>query len=232
MSRMFLIPTPEGLKPMTTWNVYIGCRHFCSYCNARKAAETRFRRIARYRDGFEPKLVESELRRQFKPGEFVFVAYMGDISFATREETRLILMGIAHFPETSFLFCSKNPRVFSEWHLEFPTNLYLGTTLETNRDYHLSKAPPPLLRLQALAAIDWPKKFVSIEPIMDFNLEMFVSWLHWLKPAIIEVGGDNYSNGLPEPSGPKLADLLERLRRLHFTVVEKEGLERILKKEQ
>ncbi|GAH41335.1 unnamed protein product, partial [marine sediment metagenome] len=69
-----------------TWNVYVGCGHDCTYCNARKAAETRFRHILRYRDGFTPHLVEEELDRCFKPGQFIFVAYMGDIAFATKEE--------------------------------------------------------------------------------------------------------------------------------------------------
>jgi protein gp37 len=211
----------------STWNVYKGCSFECSYCYARKAALTRFKHVERYLDGFTPKLIEKELDRRFKPGEFIFVAFMGDISFATREDASLILSRIRLFPKTWFLFCSKNPGVYEKWNVEFPPHLYLGTTLETNRDYRLTKAPPPLLRLKDLVKIPWPRKFVSIEPIMDFDLEIFVSWLHWLKPAIIEVGADNYHNHLQEPSGSKVASLLEHLRDICPTVVEKEGLERL-----
>lgn len=223
MSRMFLI---DG-KPMKTWPIFVGCDFNCSYCNARRLALTRLKHNPRYKDGFKPHLVESELSRKFKPSDFIFVAYMGDIAWCPREYVERILARIRILPGNNFLFCSKNPGVYEKWNVEFPSNLYLGTTLESNRDYRLTKAPPPLIRLKDLVKIPWPRKVVSIEPIMDFDLEIFVSWLHWLKPAIIEVGADNYHNHLREPSGSKVASLLEHLRGFCPTVVEKEGLERL-----
>lgn len=227
MSRMFLLPTNEGMKPMRTWNVWVGCRFECSYCSARKAALTRLKHNDYYLDGFTPKFIEARMNQRFKPGDFIFVAYMGDIAWCPREWVERILARIRISPGNNFLFCSKNPGVYEKWKLSFPPNLYLGTTLETNRDYRLTKAPPPLIRLKDLVKIPWPRKFVSIEPIMDFDLEIFISWLHWLKPAIIEVGADNYHNHLQEPSGSKVASLLEHLRDICSTVVEKKGLERL-----
>lgn len=108
MSRMFLI---DG-GPMRTWNCFVGCDFQCTYCNARKAAETRFSHLERYQDGFKPKFIRRELRRSFSPGEWVFVAYMGDISFASREVVISILDRIPRFPETNFLFCTKQPLVY------------------------------------------------------------------------------------------------------------------------
>ena len=101
-----------------TWNVFIGCRFNCSYCSARKAAETRFRHIERYKDGFIPKLVEKELSRQFKPGQFIFVAYMGDISWALQPWVDSIVERIRQFPDTNFLIQSKCPERF--WDFTFP----------------------------------------------------------------------------------------------------------------
>lgn len=223
MSRMFYI---DG-KPMVTWNIFVGCEFECSYCNARKAALTRFKHIPRYKDGFRPHLVEGELKRTFKPNQFIFVAYMGDISFATPYEVNLILNRITQFPETKFLLCTKNPSYYHHWQLSLPHNIYLGTTIETNRQHFISKAPTPLNRYRDLEAYPHPHKFLSIEPIMDFDLEELTHWAKLLQPDIIEIGADNYHNHLPEPSPEKLEQLLVNLKTICPKVIEKEGLERL-----
>jgi DNA repair photolyase len=221
MSRMFKTVS-------RTWNVFKGCRFDCAYCNARKMAATRLKESPRYKDGFTPRLVTEELSRRFRPGEFIFVGYMGDISFATREEVGFILaQTIEFFSETSFLFCSKNPAIYSSWELAYPDNLYLGTTIETNRSYGLSKAPPPLERFQAMAELQHARKFVSIEPVMDFDLEVMTRWLREMKPDIVEIGADNYRNHLPEPPWEKIKALLASLREFVPRLVEKDGLHRL-----
>lgn len=221
MSRMFKTVS-------RTWNVFKGCRFECTYCNARKMAKTRLKDMPRYRDGFTPHLVVEELGRRFRPGEFIFVGYMGDISFATRDEVGFILaQTIEFFSETSFLFCSKNPAVYFSWELTYPDNLYLGTTIETNRDYGLSQAPPPLERFRAMAELRHARKFISIEPVMDFDLEVMTRWLKEIKPDIVEIGADNYHNHLPEPPWEKVEALLEALREFVPRVIEKDRLHRL-----
>ena len=214
-----------------TWNVFVGCLHECVYCNARKAAETRFRHIPRYRDGFTPKLVEKELCRKFRSGQFIFVAYMGDIAFATREQFLRILARIREFPETYFLIQSKNPKQLYDWRVDWgitlPPNVYLGTTIETNRRWGPTKAPPPYERFVYLTGYPHNFKFLSIEPIMDFDLEELTRWVKLLQPDIIEVGADNYHNNLPEPPWWKVERLLENLRAICPKVIEKEGLQRL-----
>ena len=220
MSRMF--------KSITkTWDVFVGCLFDCSYCNARKAALTRFKHLARYKDGFKPHLVESELDRKFKPGEFIFVTYMGDIAFASIEEIYLILDRIKQFPETRFLIQTKCPAIFKGWGFLFPPNVYLGTTLETDKPHSFSEAPIPEVRAKWLAHFPHPHKFVSIEPIMDFEPKYFLYMIENIKPEIIEVGADNYHNHLPEPNPFKLDFLLTALRTICPTVIEKSGLERL-----
>ena len=220
---MFLI---NG-KPMKTWNVCVGCDFNCTFCNARKAALNRLKHAQRYQDGFHPKIVPEEMTKTFKPDDFVFVGYMGDISFAPRPWVALILSKVRQYPQTWFLFCSRNPACFSRWNFDYPDNLHLGTTIETDIDYGLSKAPTPERRFIAMATLSHPRKFISIEPIMDFNLAHLIAWLKLIKPEIIEVGADNYHNHLPEPPEWKIRCLLECLKEICPTVVEKPGLDRL-----
>lgn len=232
MSRMF----HYNGKPMKTWNVWVGCDFHCTYCQARKMALTRLRNSPRYRDGFNPHLVEKELSRKFKPGDFVFVGYMGDISFASPPIIIDLCQRISEQPDVKFLFCTKNPSCYITWGTDFPDNLYLGATIETDRDYHeLTKAPPPEERFMAMEALKHEHKFISIEPLMEFHLRTMVDWIKEIGPEIIEIGPDNYNNKLPEPcwSHPdqkapqKVTCLLETLREFCPTVVEKTGLERL-----
>jgi len=210
-----------------TWNVFVGCLFDCSYCNARKAATTRFKHLERYKDGFKPHLVESELKRTFKPGQFIFVAYMGDIAWATVSDIAQILARMRLFPATNFLLQTKSPRIFATYHMNIPPNVYLGTTLETDKSHDFSKAPHPEFRARWLAAYPHPHKFVSLEPIMDFTPKYLLYLIETIKPDIIEVGADNYHNHLPEPSPEKLEQLLANLRNICPNVIEKDGLERL-----
>lgn len=222
-SRMFQV----GGKPMKTWNVFVGCDYQCTYCNARRLATTRLKNSPRYKDGFTPHLVREEFARRFSPGDFVFVGYMGDISFAGLPIVRDICRIIHEQPEVDFLFCSKSPDHYLKWDLLWPENLHLGATIETNRDYKLTRAPAPLYRYMAMRALNHPKKFISIEPVCDFDLDVMLSWISEIDPQIIEVGADNYKNGLPEPPWEKVEELLTNLHVDFPTVVEKVGLERL-----
>jgi len=172
-------------------------------------------------------MVREEFGRRFKPGDFVFVGYMGDICFASRPIIIDICRIIQEQSAVNFLFCSKNPSIYGHWNLHWPENIYLGSTIETNRDYKLTRAPAPMYRYMAMRAIDYAKKFLSIEPICDFDLDLMLSWIVEINPDIIEVGADNYHKGLPEPPWDKVEKLLTHLKANFPTVVEKVGLENL-----
>ena len=221
MSRMF--------KTITrTWNPFTGCLFSCTYCWARKLVEERLQPQAKkYRDGFIPAFHPDELSRRFKPGDFVFVSDMGDIAFARLEQRRAIVRRVSEFPETCFLFQSKDPGIFEGPTFSNLPNAYLGTTLETNRDYGLTRALSPLNRYLVMRRLDHARKFISIEPVMDFELEVLVDWMRQIKPDIVEIGADNYHNCLPEPPWEKVEALLEALREFVPRVIEKDRLHRL-----
>jgi len=58
---------------------------------------------------------------------------------------------------------------------------------------------------------------VSIEPIMDFDLDDLVKEIESTRPIFVYVGYDNYNYGLPEPLLPKTKALITKLQR--FTEV-------------
>ena len=220
MGKMF---TYNG-KRMVTWNPFTGCNFNCSYCWARKLAETKLK--ASYPEGFIPTTHPDRLNKRFKPDDFVFVCSMGDIAFAPSIVIEVIISTAQKYPETKFLLCTKDPEIYRKVVYHQP-NIYFGTTLETDRQYNVSRAPSPLQRLYSIRQSSHSHKFVSIEPIMDFNPE-FVDWILTIKPEIVEIGADNYGHNLPEPSWDKVAQLMGKLRASGITVIEKDGLERLL----
>jgi protein gp37 len=196
-----------------TWNPVIGCLHSCSYCWARRLAETRLKTSEKYKDGFVPKLVNKELRKKFHD-HFVFVSDMSDLfgEWVPLEWIAKVLDAIKQSPDSTFLFLTKNPRKYKDFIGLFPDNVVLGVTLESNREYPVSKAPSPFDRYRNMADIQFENKLVCIEPIMDFDLELFVQWIKEIWPAVIYVGYDNYNSRLINPSPTKTEQLIDQLR--------------------
>ena len=221
MNKMF---SYQG-KRMTTWNLFTGCNFNCTYCWARKLAEGRLKRS--YPDGFIPTTHPERFNKHFKPDDFVLLTSMGDISFAPSVVEDYIVTVANRYPKTKFLLCSKDPDIFRKVKFHQP-NLYLGTTIESNRRYNVSRAPVPYIRALKMKELTHPHKFLSLEPIMDFDLDILLSWIYDINPEIVEVGADNYHNNLPEPSWSKVTQLMGKLRASGITVIEKDGLERLL----
>jgi DNA repair photolyase len=201
-----------------TWNPVTGCLHHCIYCWARNLANTKLKNSHRYKDGFNPSLNETEFRKRFKDGDFVFVSDMGDLfgDFIPRNWIIKVLERIKQFPKTHFLILTKNPGRFEKFLEVMPKNVILGATLETNRDNcylenTISRAALPSLRYNAMKNLEWDKKFISVEPILDFDLEIFSDWLQEISPFMIYVGYDNYRNNLPEPLLGKTLKLLKKI---------------------
>lgn len=222
MSKMFRSVT-------RTFNPVTGCKHGCDYCWARRMAEGRLKTSPRYQGGFHiARFHEDELKEKFKPTEFVFVCSMGDlfgrwVPFEWQDKIILHTMG---FPDTHFLFLTKNPMGFHD-HV-FGANALIGITLETTENYHLTSAPSPIVRLDDFHNYAPPaSRFLSIEPVMKMDIDRMLKWVSFIRPELIEVGADNYGYNLPEPTADELTELIKGLKTLCPSVMEKDSLGRI-----
>jgi len=227
MGKMF---TYQG-KRMVTWNVQTGCLNDCynGGCWAKRLIETRLKDTPKYKEcGFKPTFHPSELNKSFKKNDWVFISSMGDISFASKGNRMDIFTRICNNRETNFLFCTKNPAIYKEF--PYFENVYYGATIETNRDTSkFSKAPSPELRYNAMKELPANyKRFLSIEPIMDFDRAEFLKWVLDIEPQIVEIGADNYKSGLIEPDANKVKGLIESMEQNEIEVIQKDGLNRLL----
>jgi hypothetical protein len=130
---------------------------------------------------------------------------------------------------------SKNPICFEKYLKFLPENTYLVTTLETNRDNgyeEISKAPKPSKRYKAFLGLKWNKKIVTVEPIMDFDLDAFVDWLASIQPKAVFIGynSEDKAVSLPEPLKKKTWELIHTLGGIGIQVLKKEMRDKRVKK--
>ena len=204
-----------------TWNAVKGrCWHRCNYCYMKRF----------WSKLKEPYLDEKCLQDDLGEGNIIFVGSSIDL-FAENipsEWISKVLEYCRRYPGNTYLFQSKNPARFKEFLEEFPEKTILGTTIETNRNYDLSRAPQPIERAKAFKEIKGMKKMVSIEPIIDFDVEEMVEIIKECNPYFVSIGADSKGNNLPEPNANKVRKLIEELGK--FTQVKvKDNLYRILR---
>ena len=204
-----------------TWNPIRGeCPHQCVYCYMKRFKVGKLR------------LEEKELRTKLGSGNFIFVGSSTDMWSEEVPDNWIteVLEYTRKFPDNTYLFQTKNPIRFLEFVDYFSLNSILGVTIETNRDYKVTKAPEPTKRWAdfTLASGCGFRKMVSIEPIMDFDLEDFVYLLKAIGPEFVSIGADSKGYNLPEPSPAKVKELISELEK--FTEVKiKNNLNRIKK---
>jgi protein gp37 len=206
-----------------TWNPVIGCLHSCSYCWAKRFALERLSNTEKYKNGFAPKLAENELNKRFR-NQFVFVSDMGDLfgQWVPTEWILRVINATKRSPSSDFLFLTKNPSRYKEFVHLCRENIVLGATIETNRSNDFSKAPPVAERAKAMIDLQYDRKYISIEPIIDFDLEIFIKLIEDIAPIHVAVGYDNWNNRLPEPQLSKTSQLIEKLK--EFTEVRERKL--------
>ena len=220
-----------------TWNPFVGCLFKCVYC--RPSFQVQLKRRGKKRDPdcyyYRPHLHPERLKK-IPSTENVFVVGDGDISFCSPKYTRRIIQRIkeqnARFPEKkrTYLFQSKNPKYFQQFLKEFPSNVILQTTLETNRDEGYEKwsnAPKPSVRYKDFIALKYPRKVVTVEPALDFDLDIFADWIISIKPEYVWFGFNSKPNARIlkekrfdkwEPSEEKAQQLIKALESARKTV--------------
>jgi hypothetical protein len=71
------------------------------------------------------------------------------------------------------------------------------------------------------------RKFVTIEPIMDFDVDILTQWVDDIKPEFVNIGADSKNHNLPEPSWDKVDELIGNLKTLGIEIREKSNLDRL-----
>ena len=213
-----------------TYNPLAGeCAHKCKYCYVEDMK--RFPVNKKKYSGnprIDPKAIEKNLGKD----HFWFVGSMTDI-FAhnvSGSDIEVILDHCRSYPLNTYFFQTKNPQRVSDLIYKggflFPDKTIICTTIETNRDYNLSKAPLPRQRASAMSEIQYPK-MVTVEPICDFDIDYLLPMISRCKPFQVNIGADSKGNKLPEPEPEKIRELIKELEK--FTKVHlKPNLERLL----
>jgi len=200
-----------------TWNPIKGkCSHDCLYCYMKRFPQKPIR------------LDQKTLNEELGTSKVIFVGSSTDV-FANDvpdEWIEAVLNKCIASRGNTFLFQTKNPKRLQLFKPYFEklkasgSELILGTTIETNRyDKKIMGNSPTLIeRATYLGQLDY-QTMVTIEPIMDFDLEPFIELLKIAKPTWVNIGADSKGHKLPEPSNEKVGLLIIELQK--FTEIRK-----------
>ena len=206
------------------------CVHKCKYCYI---DNPRFGRAERYKG--ETRLIEKEFDTNYGEGKTIFIEHMNDL-FATNVPDTFIARIIDHclrFPKNTYVFQTKNPGRYNKFLCIIPPNSILGTTIETNRDMsNVSKAPPAKERYEAMKELKF-RKFLTMEPVLRFDVDVMVKWISEIKPEFFNIGADSKGHGLIEPTYSEIVKLTDTLRdKYGIKIIEKHNMQRLIDKEK
>ncbi len=200
-----------------TWNTVKGkCLHRCSYCYMKKNTK----------EQDDIHLDISEFKTDFGTDKFIFVGSGIDL-FARDIPEDWIKRTLDYCHEANnslfgnnikYMFQSKNPKRIIDF-LEHPVfkESVICTTIETNRWYpeimnNCPKAEDRALAMEEIASRGF-KTYVTIEPIMDFDLDEMIELIKRCHPIQVNIRKNtNEDVKLPEPTKPKTIQLIKAIR--------------------
>jgi DNA repair photolyase len=215
------------------------CSHRCSYCYVENP---RWGRPSRYQGPVH--LIGSEFKVKYDrdtlmkvggkyPG-VIFEEHCNDM-FAEDVSYLDIVKILAHcreYQDNEYVFQSKNPRRMLVVDPEkWPNRCIFGTTIETNRLMgDISKAPPTFDRYLSMKAMKQQGRrlFVTIEPVLDFDVEILAGWIADLQPQFLNLGADSKDHKLPEPTADKVFAFAEKLLEYGIELRQKHNLNRLV----
>ena len=200
-----------------TWNPIKGkCPHECSYCYMKRFDVGKLR------------LDEKALKDNLGEGNTIFVGSSCDM-FAEKVDKdwiKKVLTKCRNFEGNTYLFQTKNPSRFWKFRCDYPRNYIFGITLETNREDNFHKAISRKARVSWMDEKWMQRVMITIEPIMDFDLNIFVDMIKEVNPEWVNIGADSQRHNLQEPSEEKIKELIKELKK--FTEVKiKDNMKRL-----
>jgi len=192
------------------------CPYNCIYCWAqgKKGLVNKYN-MEKYKG--EVSFDSRSLKWKITPDSFVFLCDMLDL--CAPNIPLEIILGVMEIPrnnpDSKFLIETKNPKRYFDFIDRIPRNVVLGATIESNRNYpNISKAPTQFDRIHWMAELSTVTKlplFISVEPVLDFDKDIFEIDIRRIAPYAIAVGYDNYGHHLPEPNLDRTLRLIESL---------------------
>ena len=215
----------------THWHIGGECPHKCVYCYENRGGK-------RAPDLCGPlKLNEESFAVHMGEGKKIFIDHRNDL-FCKEMPSKWISRVLAHcetFPDNQYIFQTKNPSRYFEFHQRFERmNCLLGCTIETNRDLpnDFTTAPQPSTRARQMETLTGHFRslttFITIEPLVQFDLDKFLQMLVLISPNFIKVGMDSKKNNLSEPTVAEVEALLFGINKMGVEMREKHNLTRLL----
>jgi DNA repair photolyase len=134
--------------------------------------------------------------------------------------------------DNTYFFQTKNPdRAY--WHKDqLPENSIIGTTIESDRIFkEMGSAPGPFVRAKSILMIKDTgfRTTITIEPIMDFNIELFTRMIKNCCPDFVSIGANTMNKiAIVEPSHEKIEALILYLNeKTNIEVKIKDNLKRL-----
>jgi len=205
------------------------CSHGCTYCYVQSIADRSLELKERYSG---PVLMIPEaLDTDYGTGKVIFIDHMNDL-FADRVPDDWIDKVISQclkFPGNQYVFQTKNPMRYGCFLDLIPSNSILGTTIESNRRYDcMGEAPPLFRRAVGMEQVkDKFQTFITIEPILDFDICELFDMMLYAEPSFINIGADSKDYGLEEPTFEKIMDFYDLLCHAEIEVRKKINLDRL-----
>ena len=205
-----------NMYPERKWNIsrFRGCNFKCTYC---AFGNTLRRSKCTSCQAFDPHAHLEVLDRtppKTKEGEFLTMVLSGDIVYASDIEMKAAIAYCEKWSDRTFLVQTKAPHLFITYN--FPENVILDCTIESDLTYPYSKAPTVKYRQEIMASGPVQRqnnpKWITIEPIMGFS-EGFADFLKEIHPEVVYVGYDSKKHGLIEPSLGQTMKLIEQVKK-------------------
>ena len=195
------------------------CEYDCYYCYMKRWGKLN-----------PPRLDRGEFVHPLPYGKFIWVGSSIDM-FAPGIPKGWIdaVLQYCYTFNNEYFWQSKNPEAFMNPEFVFPELSVFCTTIETNRYYpkHMGIAPYPEQRAEWMNKLH-EVKYVTIEPIIDFDVDELFELIVMCKPEQVNIGADSGGNKLPEPSRAKIMALIDALSGF-TTIHRKTNLKRLLK---
>jgi DNA repair photolyase len=193
------------------------CSHDCLYCYVKQWGEPRPLRLD-----------EKALKEDLGEGNFIFVGSGTDM-FAEDVPIDWINRSLKRCAESDnkYLFQSKNPErmIFCVTNVHVKNKL-LACTIESNKDYKISKAPLIEERVHAMSMCSCAK-MITIEPILCFDLPYMVEIIDRIQPDKISIGADSKGHNMPEPKWESVQKLIDEINKRKIDLCLKSNLKRL-----